>query len=93
MLPNSLGATCCLLSLLSLHIGLFAAGSWLPNDSVAAGAEYQNRGPAATAYELTLGDLLPENLLAQDQSLNFVNKYFRCTPRAAKGSAGPNLHR
>ena len=93
MLSNSLGATCCYLFLLTLHIGLFATGSWLPNDSVAAGAEYQNRGPAATAYELTLGDLLPENLLAQDQSLNFVNKYFRRAPRAATSSTAANHNR
>ena len=78
MLPSRLGAACCYLLVFTLCIALFASGSWIPNDSAEAAAEYQNRGPSATAYELTLGDLLPENLLAQDQSLNFVNKYFRC---------------
>ncbi|KAL0039658.1 hypothetical protein WJX77_004541 [Trebouxia sp. C0004] len=77
MLPSRLGAACCYLLVFTLCIALFASGSWIPNDSPAAAAEYQNRGPSATAYELTLGDLLPENLLAQNQSLNFVNKYFR----------------
>ena len=77
MLPSRLGPACCYLFVFTLCIALTASGSWVPNDSAAAAAEYQNRGPSATAYELTLGDLLPENLLAQDQSLNFVNKYFR----------------
>lgn len=68
---------CCHLLASTVFITVAAPGSWIPNDSAAAAAEYQNRGPSATAYELTLGDLLPEHLLAQDQSLNFVNKHFR----------------
>ena len=53
------------------------AASWVPNESASAAAEYQNRGSAGTAYELTLGDVLPGYLLREDQSINFVNKFFR----------------
>ena len=73
MLASKVWTFCCPLVLLAV----VSYASWLPNESAAAAAEYQNRGPAATAYELTLGDLLPEQLLREGQSLNFVNKQFR----------------
>ena len=70
--------TLCRVLLCSLVLlATVSSASWIPNESAAAAAEYQNRGPSGTAYELTLGDLLPEHLLRQGQSLNFVNKHFR----------------
>lgn len=68
---------CCALLCSLVLLVTVSSASWIPNESAAAAAEYQNRGPSATAYELTLGDLLPEHLLREDQSLNFVNKHFR----------------
>ena len=68
---------CCVLLCSVVLLATVSSASWIPNDSAAAAAEYQNRGPSATAYELTLGDLLPEHLLREGQSLNFVNKHFR----------------
>lgn len=77
MLLGRARTLCCALLCSLVLLATVSSASWLPNESAAAGAEYQNRGPAATAYELTLGDLLPEHLLREDQSLNFVNKHFR----------------
>ena len=76
MLPGTSKLTSFLLAL-NFFLTLAASASWIPNESTSAAAQYQNRGPSITAYELTLGDVLPDTLLAQDQSLNFVNKYFR----------------
>lgn len=79
MLPTTAWIHCCALlcSLLLLLLAIGSSASWIPNESAGAAAEYQNRGPSGTAYELTLGDILPEHLLREDQSLNFVNKHFR----------------
>lgn len=76
MLPGTSRLTSFSLAL-NLFLTLAASASWIPNESASAAAQYQNRGPSIAAYELTLGDVLPDTLLAQDQSLNFVNKYFR----------------
>ena len=77
MLLGKARILCCALLCFLGPLATVSSPSWIPNESAAAAAEYQNRGPSATAYELTLGDLLPEHLLREDQSLNFVNKYFR----------------
>ena len=81
---------CALLCSLVLLVSVSSA-SWIPNESAAAAAEYQNRGPSATAYELTLGDLLPEHLLREGHSLNFVNKHFRFVLWESCGNAVPRL--